>query len=277
MRSPGRLTAIPSAIVSADSAGTGLPCSSEAGKGAQAATCTPTTSISGPRRLDRDRNAGGQPAAADRHDQLGEIGHLLEQLEPERCPGRPRCPGRRTDARTPARPRVRARAPRRGTRPATRRRRARSRPGREPPRPWRSARRRGRTPRTARPRAPRPPRVPGRGCRPMRRRRRARSPPRPARRASPSAPRTLNDPVRWRFSAFSATFPPARSEIVRDEGPACAGQRARPRATPPGCRRRRRCQSGTARIASISTSAPSGSEATPIVLRAGGASPKKPP
>ena len=38
-----------------------------------------------PRRLDRDRDPGGQPAAADRHDQLGEIGHVLEQLEPERA------------------------------------------------------------------------------------------------------------------------------------------------------------------------------------------------
>ena len=31
------------------------------------------------------------------------------------------------------------------------------------------------------------------------------------------APRTLNEPVRWRFSALSATVPPARSEIVRVE------------------------------------------------------------
>ena len=41
--------------------------------------------------------------------------------------------------------------------------------------------------------------------------------------SSPSAasfaatPRTLNEPVRWRFSAFSTTVPPARSEIVREE------------------------------------------------------------
>ena len=31
------------------------------------------------------------------------------------------------------------------------------------------------------------------------------------------APRTLKEPVRWRFSAFSATTPPARSENVRVE------------------------------------------------------------
>src|SRR3954453_7007636 len=30
-------------------------------------------------------------------------------------------------------------------------------------------------------------------------------------------PRTLKEPVRWRFSAFSATTPPARSENVRVE------------------------------------------------------------
>jgi hypothetical protein len=41
--------------------------------------------------------------------------------------------------------------------------------------------------------------------------------------ASPSAasfaaaPRTLKDPVRWRFSALRTTSPPARSEKVRDE------------------------------------------------------------
>ena len=32
-----------------------------------------------------------------------------------------------------------------------------------------------------------------------------------------AVPRTLNEPVLWRFSAFSATTPPARSEIVRVE------------------------------------------------------------
>ena len=38
-----------------------------------------------PRRLDRDRDAGREPAAADRHDDLREVRHLLEQLEPERA------------------------------------------------------------------------------------------------------------------------------------------------------------------------------------------------
>ncbi len=52
---------------------------------------------------------GAQPAAADRHDDLGEVGHVLEQLEPERALARRRRRGRRTGARTRARPR-RARA-----------------------------------------------------------------------------------------------------------------------------------------------------------------------
>ena len=47
MRSPGRLTAIPSAIVSTDGAGTGSPRRSDSGYGAQAATWTPITSTSG--------------------------------------------------------------------------------------------------------------------------------------------------------------------------------------------------------------------------------------
>ena len=47
-------------------------------------TCTPTTSISRSRRLDRDRDAAGQPAAADRDDDLRQVGHVVEQLEAER-------------------------------------------------------------------------------------------------------------------------------------------------------------------------------------------------
>ncbi len=44
---PGRLTAIPSAIVSAESTATGAPAASEARTGAQVSTWTPMTSISG--------------------------------------------------------------------------------------------------------------------------------------------------------------------------------------------------------------------------------------
>ena len=48
-------------------------------------TCTPITSIVGPRGLDRDRHPADQPAAADGHDHARQVGHLLEQLEPERA------------------------------------------------------------------------------------------------------------------------------------------------------------------------------------------------
>ena len=44
---PGRLTAIPSAMVSAEGTATGSPAASEAGNGAHASTCTPITSTSG--------------------------------------------------------------------------------------------------------------------------------------------------------------------------------------------------------------------------------------
>ena len=57
-----------------------------------------------------------------------------------------------------------------------------------------------------------------------------------------AAPRTLNEPVLWRFSAFSATRPPARSEIVRrgeHRGPARGALDGRPRGfdVTPGDRR----------------------------------------
>ena len=115
--------------------------------------------------------------------------------------------------------------------------------------------------------------------------------------SSPSAaslaatPRTLKDPVRWRFSAFSATVPPARSENVRVESigvrratvstavraalTSLAVTLISPRetgcpvyaigaASPPAG------LAHSAMTASISTSAPIGSAATPIVVRAGG-------
>ena len=110
-----------------------------------------------------------------------------------------------------------------------------------------------------------------RGCRPT-------PPRRPALHSSPSAasfaetPRILNEPVRCRFSAFSITTPPARSEIVRDDSTGVCraiASHGRPRGGDVVGRDGAH-QSGTARTASISTSAPSGSAATPIVLRAGG-------
>ena len=95
--------------------------------------------------------------------------------------------------------------------------------------------------------------------------------------SSPSAaslaatPRTLNEPVRWRFSAFSDTTPPVRSEIVRDEST--------------GVRRAIASTAGRAAATSSAVTSASvrqrehrvdldlGAErqaATPIVLRAGG-------
>ena len=47
VRSPGRLTAMPSAIVSFDGAATGSPRRSDSGYGAMLSTCTPTISTSG--------------------------------------------------------------------------------------------------------------------------------------------------------------------------------------------------------------------------------------
>src|SRR2546423_3867520 len=44
-----------------------------------------TTLFRSPRRLDRDRDARAQPAAADRHDDLREVRDVLEQLEAERA------------------------------------------------------------------------------------------------------------------------------------------------------------------------------------------------
>ena len=96
-----------------------------------------------------------------------------------------------------------------------------------------------------------------------------------------AAPRTLNEPVRCRFSAFSddRRRPRAR-RASRDRGPACGARRARRAART--ARRRR----GDARSAGHGLScparrwrrsrprAPSGSAATPIVVRAGGSSAK---
>ena len=58
---------------------------SDSGYGAQAATCTPTTSTSGRADLTAIATPRAEAAAADRHDDLGEVRHVLEQLEPERA------------------------------------------------------------------------------------------------------------------------------------------------------------------------------------------------
>ena len=103
---PGRLTAMPSAIVEPGLTASGAPAASAAGNGAQAATWTPITATCGPRELERAGDARDQAAAADRDDHLREIGDLLEQLERRASPGRRSRAGRRTGARTRRRSRA---------------------------------------------------------------------------------------------------------------------------------------------------------------------------
>ena len=108
--------------------------------------------------------------------------------------------------------------------------------------------------------------------------------------ASPSAasfaaaPRILNEPVRCRFSAFSTTSPPARSEIVRVESTgvrrAIGARTARVRATAATVDASRSTvracvamarQSGRAMIGvDLDLRRPRGSAATPNATRAGG-------
>ena len=214
---PGRLTAMPSAIVSADVASIGSPACIDSGNGAHAAAWTPMICTSGLASLIASATPAHSPPPPTGITTLRQVGHVLEQLEPERAlAGDDRRVVERVHERQPAALGALQRArPRRRRRSC--RRRGRSRPARARPRPWTSARRWGRRPRT--------------GCRA-----------RPAAAASawawlpalaattpsaqpssPSAaslaatPRTLNEPVRCRFSAFSATVPPARSENVRVE------------------------------------------------------------
>ena len=260
VRSPGRLTAMPSAIVSAVSrrhrrAGRQRRRERRAGRDLDADHLD-----LGPRGLHGDRDAGREPAAADRDDDPGEVRHVLEQLQAERAlAGDDVRVVERVHERQPAlAPRAPAR--RRGTPPATRRRRGRSRPGRARPRPWRSARRRGRRPRSARRGRPRRRRAPARGCPPTPRRRRSRS-------------RLAERGELGRRAAHLERAGALQVLRLQHDGPAGAlGDRAgrqdrrAPRdALDLGPRGRDRaaavtCQSGTARIASISTSAPSGSD-----------------
>ena len=216
--SPGCLTAMPSAIVIDAVASTGSPRWSDSTYGAHAATWTPTTSTSGRADLTAIATPLHSPPPPTGTTTLARSGHLLEQLEPERAlAGDDVGVVERVDEREPALARALLRGDS-GTRRPT-----------SPPRctiaPWPRAasvlaigasagtKTSHGTPMRARRRGD----APARGCRPRRRPRRPRSPPRRARRASRRVPRTLKEPVRWRFSAFSATVPPARSEIVRVE------------------------------------------------------------
>ena len=269
--SPGRLIAIPSAIVEHRRGGHGLAAPQRLGVRRARRDLHADHLDVGPRRLHRDRDPGAQPAAADRHDDLGEIRHVLEQLEPERSLARDDVGVvERVHEREPALVRTRPRHLQALVDGIAADVHLRSLPAR---RLDLGHRRVGRHEHLARHAA----RASGRG-QALRvvaggRRHHAVAAPVTERGELGRAPRTLNEPVRCRFSAFSATTPPARSEIVRGtRAPASAARSTRPPVAPPRRRRRRRPghQSGTARTASISTCAPSGSAATPIVLRAGG-------
>ena len=83
--SPGRLTAMPSAIVSAGSTATGSPSRSESANGAQAAAWTPTTSTSGRCVLIAIATPLTSPPPPTGTMTLREVRHVLEQLEPERA------------------------------------------------------------------------------------------------------------------------------------------------------------------------------------------------
>ena len=83
--SPGRPTAMPSAIVCIDSSGDRLPRGQRARVGGGALGLHADHAYVGAQRLDRDRDAGQQPAAAGRHQHGAYVGRLLEHLEAERA------------------------------------------------------------------------------------------------------------------------------------------------------------------------------------------------
>ena len=70
--SPGFFTAMPSAIVKPGPSGS-VP-----------AACTPTIRTPGLHRAQRERDAGGEPAAADRDEHRVDVVHLLGELEADR-------------------------------------------------------------------------------------------------------------------------------------------------------------------------------------------------
>ena len=83
--SPGRPTAMPSAIVLIDSSGTGLAGRERPGVGGGALGLHADHAYVGAQRLDRDRDPGQQPAAAGGHQHGAYVGRLLEDLEAERA------------------------------------------------------------------------------------------------------------------------------------------------------------------------------------------------
>ena len=158
---------------------------------------------------------GGEPAAADRHDRRARGRARPRAARGPASPGRRRCRGRRTGARTRARPRsARSCAA------------ARHSSSEAPPTctiaPWPRAasafaigasagtNTSQRTPRAAAAAASPCAWLPADAATTP-----FAQPASPSAASFAAAPRTLNEPVRWRFSAFSTTVPPARSEIVR--------------------------------------------------------------
>ena len=208
-----------------------------------------------PRGLDGDRDAGGQPAAAHRDDDAREVGHVLDQLEPERALAGDDVAGRRRGARRPSPP-SRACACAMAMHSSS-----------DSPPTWTCApcprlasalaigalagtKTSQRTPRAAATAASAWAWLPAEAATTP-----CAQPSSPSASSLADAPRTLNEPVRWRFSALRATMPPARSEIVRLES---TGVRRATRSTAARAAsmssRRDAHQSGRARIASISTS-----------------------
>src|SRR5918999_2890072 len=214
--SPGRLIAIPSAIVSAVSTGIARPCSSDAGYGAHAATWTPTTSTSGRSDLIAIATPEASPPPPTGTTTFARSGTCSSSSSPSE-PWPATMSGSSngcTNARPPSRARSCAAAMQSSTDspptctiapcPAaasalaigasagtnTSQRTPRAAAAAASPCAWFPA---------------------DAATTPF------------AQPASPSAasfadaPRTLNEPVRCRFSAFSTTFPPACSEIVRVE------------------------------------------------------------
>ena len=271
VRSPGRLTAIPSAIVSAESAATGSPRRSDSGYGAHAATCTPTTSTSGRADFTAIATPAASPPPPTGMTTRARSGTCSSSSSPS--DPWPATMSGSSNGCTKAAPATRARWParRRCTRRPSRRRCARSRRGCGPPPPWRSARRRGtktsqRTPRAAAATASDWAWLPADAATTPRA-----QPSSPSAASLADAPRTLNEPVRWRFSALSSTTPPARSEIVRVER---TGVRFATRSTSRASSRPRRVSQGRRGWHRSRRRRRVGATATPIVVRAGGASPK---
>ena len=217
MKSPGRLTAMPSQIVFAERAPIGRSRGErvDVGRARLRLHAHHARAVSAPRQREADAArepaaaragpppASGQvPGAASSSPTVPWPGHHLRLVEGVH----------RREALGLGRGASPPRAPRRSRRP-------RSAPRRRtgaPPRPWRAAPApASRAPRVRRPRAPRTP-PPVRGFRRWPPRRPRPAPPVEAGGSCCVAPRALNEPVSWRFSAFSSTRAPMRRDSSPD-------------------------------------------------------------